>query len=219
MWPTGLGPRNSVLVPEEISSRTAAISFQVPMRCWRAESLDMSQALTRRRDGAKCLLGEGESTAAGDRLAAKPGPHRECTRLWEGLLIHIIRPKHPNGRWPRRCLARRDEQHVQFRNEERRSCSRNRCDVIYATIGIHPRIENIQITIPATDVDALAFCVHEHVVRIGAQVVGCNWSAVMHGKRAELRGISECHDDMASFVIQGHGEVGAAARSEERRVG
>jgi len=50
------------LVPEEISSRTAVMSFQVPMRCWRVESLDMPQALTRRRDGAKCVVARGKST-------------------------------------------------------------------------------------------------------------------------------------------------------------
>jgi hypothetical protein len=72
------------LAPEEISSRTAVMSFQVPMRCWWAESLDMSQALTRRRDGAKCLLGEGESTAAGDRLAAKAGRIRDAPACGRG---------------------------------------------------------------------------------------------------------------------------------------
>src|SRR5262245_65322227 len=133
----------------------------------------MSQALTLRRDGAKCLLEEGESTVR--RGTASPP---KAGRLWERLLVHIIRPKHPNGRWLRLCRARRDEQHVQFRNEERRSRSRNRRDVIYATIGILPGIENIQMAIPATDVDALAFCVHEHVVRVGAQVDVGNRSAV-----------------------------------------
>src|SRR2546425_3851771 len=63
MWPTGLGPRSSVLVPEEIASGTAAMSFQVPRRCWRVGSLDMSQALTRRRDGAKCVVARGEAAS------------------------------------------------------------------------------------------------------------------------------------------------------------
>src|SRR5262249_6214080 len=55
--------QNQWLAPEEISSRTAAMSFQVPMRCWRVESLDMSQALTRRRDGAKLgISGNGQKT-------------------------------------------------------------------------------------------------------------------------------------------------------------
>src|SRR5262249_468063 len=80
-------PQNQWLAPEEISSRTAVMSFQVPMRCWWAESLDMSQALTRRRDGAKCLLGEGESTAAGDRLAAKAGRIRDATARGRGSSV------------------------------------------------------------------------------------------------------------------------------------
>src|SRR5262245_34299655 len=178
------------------------MSFQVPMRCWRAESLDMSQALTRRRDGAKCLWEKGRVRCSGGPPRRGGRPHPGRTRLWERLLVHIIRPKHPNGRWLRGCGTRRDEQHVQFRNEERRSRSRDRCDVIYATIGILPGIENIQVTIAATDVDALAFCVHEHVVRIGAQVDGCNWRAVTHGNRAAFRRISECHDAMAGSLVQ-----------------
>src|SRR5215470_13483920 len=109
---------NSVLAPEAISSRTAVMSFQAPRRCWRVESLDMSQALTRRRDGAKCVWGEGECTMRADRLAAKAGRIRRGSRLRERLLIHIIRPQHPNGRGLRRRCTRRDEQRVQFRNEE-----------------------------------------------------------------------------------------------------
>ena len=180
-------------------------------------SLDMRQALTRRRDGAKCVRGEGKVRCGGGGLAAKAGRIRGGrARLRERLLVHIIRPKHPNGRWLRRRCAHREEQHIQFWNEERRSRPRNRCDVIYARIGILPGIENIQMAIPATDVDALAFCVHEHVVRIGAQVDVCNWSAVSHGKRAEFRRISECHDDMASSVVQGHGEISAAPRRPVR---
>jgi hypothetical protein len=51
------------------------MSFQVPRRCWRVESLDMSQALTRRRDGAKCVL-RGKADAVEDGFAAKAGRAR-----------------------------------------------------------------------------------------------------------------------------------------------
>ena len=47
---------NQRAASEGISSRTAAISFQVPSRCWRMESLDISEALARRGDGAKLRL-------------------------------------------------------------------------------------------------------------------------------------------------------------------
>src|SRR5262245_44608957 len=147
---------------------------------------------------SKVRLGEEKHEAAEDVLAAKARPRQDLTRLGERLLVCIIRPKHPNSRWLRRCCARRDKQHVQFRNEKRRSCARNCCDVVYPTIGVLPGVENIQIAIPTADVDALAFSVHEHVVRIGAQVDVCNWSAVTHGKRAEFRRISDSHDDMAA---------------------
>src|SRR5262249_47787965 len=73
---TGLAHRISVLVPEAISSRTAVMSFQVPMRCLWVESLDMSQALTRRRDGAKCFLGEGKSTVRGRWPRREGGSHQ-----------------------------------------------------------------------------------------------------------------------------------------------
>src|SRR5215471_11605939 len=68
-----VGPKKLGLVPEAISSRTAVMSFQVPRRCWRVESLDMRQSLTRRRDGAKCVWGEKGKVRRGGRSPRREG--------------------------------------------------------------------------------------------------------------------------------------------------
>src|SRR5262249_58850081 len=99
----------------------------------------------------------------------------------------------------------RDEQQIQFSDEERRPRSWSGAYMANAAVCIVPRIKSIQIAIPAADVYTLAFLIHERVVCIGAQLRVHDWSAVVRGKCGESWRVSQCHENMARLLIQCHG--------------
>jgi len=118
---------NQRAASEGISSRTAAISFQVPSRCWRMESLDISEALARRGDGAKLRLPYRRADSCGrtGQKAPQRGQLglRAGTRGSSARRLLLLRRLYVSKRKQQREVVG-DLQHAA--DDERRSCKRCR---------------------------------------------------------------------------------------------
>src|SRR6266849_1773402 len=71
------------------------------------------------------------------------------------------------------------------------------------------RIEDIQKTVPAADVDTMAFGVHKYIIGIPARFGASGDRPISHGEYTELGGITKHHNDLLCILVERHREIAA----------
>src|SRR5262245_2316434 len=97
-----------------------------------------------------------------------------------------------------------DEQPVDFGNKQRGSRPGYRRNVGRAAVCVPLRLEYIQVSVPAADVNAPALRIEEDIVGVATRIDHGNSAAVPQGERAEPSGIAKCHQHSPGSLVQRH---------------
>src|SRR5215813_14942624 len=88
--------------------------------------------------------------------------------------------EHPDSGWLSAGRAHRQHQPVYFRDKERSTCAgngRNACD---PAIGAFCRVQDVDDSLAAADVNAMSLCIDKQVIGIATDVRARDQAAVIH---------------------------------------
>src|SRR5262245_13195017 len=112
--------------------------------------------------------------------------------------------KDPQGRRFAGIGPSGDEQPVDFGNKQRGSRPGYRRNVRRAAVCVPLRLEYIQVSVAAAEVNALALRIEEEIVGVAARVDHGNGAAVPQGEHTEPSGIAKCHQHSPGSLVQRH---------------
>jgi len=85
------------------------------------------------------------------------------------------------------------------------------------TVSRVPSVEDVNETLPATDICAVTFCVDEHVVRVAAKIDACHVPSIRGRESAERRRGTKCDEHPLEIIVERHGKIPDGVDHRPRR--